>query len=121
VIRRDEYRIQVETMIAAPPQTVWETLTEFPAYGSWHPVLLIDDAPAAPGTRLSGRITGGYTGERDFSAEILEADGPHRLVWEGGIPGVLTGRHILQLDPTGDGGTRYIESETWSGSAAEET
>lgn len=47
------------------------------------------------------------------------ARAPRCLAWEGGIPGVVTGQHSFLLDPH-DGGTRFTDSEVFSGPAAVE-
>ena len=57
-------------------------------------------------------------GEYDFT--VLQYEAPRRLVWEGGVPGVVMGQHSFVLDPH-DGGTRYTESEVFTGPAAVET
>ncbi|MFF5517040.1 SRPBCC family protein [Streptomyces coeruleorubidus] len=54
----------------------------------------------------------------DVSVSASEA--PRRPAWEGGIPGVVTGEHPSLLDPHA-GGTRYTESEEFTGPAAVET
>jgi hypothetical protein len=103
------------------PEDVWSVLTDFAGWEQWHPVLRFVDVPAEvlPGTRLQAKISGtDIDGEYDFT--VLHYEAPRRLVWEGGVPGVVMGQHSFVLDPH-EGGTRYTESEEFSGTAAVET
>jgi hypothetical protein len=101
---------------------VWRVLTDFAGYEQWHPDLRFVDVPTEilPGTRLRAHLSNGtgIDGEYDFT--VLHYEAPRRLVWEGGIPDVVMGQHSFVLDPH-DGGTRYTESEEFTGPAAVET
>jgi hypothetical protein len=119
--------ITAVTDIASPPEEVWRELTDLAGYAQWHPALRFIDGPTVivPGTRLRAQVSlgaendGEYSGG-EYSFTILHHEAPRRLVWEGGIPDVLMGRHSFVLEPC-DGGTRYTESEEFSGTAAVET
>jgi uncharacterized protein YndB with AHSA1/START domain len=113
--------ITTVTDIAHRPEEVWRVLTDFAGWEQWHPALRFVDVPTEvlPGTRLRVKVSGtGIDGEYDFT--VLEYEAPRRLVWEGGVPGVVMGQHSFVLDPY-DGGTRYTESEEFTGPAAVET
>lgn len=100
---------------------MWRVLTDFAGWEQWHPALRFVDVPTEvlPGTHLRVKVSGtGIDGEYDFT--VLEYEAPRRLVWEGGVPGVVMGQHSFVLDPY-DGGTRYTESEEFTGPAAVET
>lgn len=101
---------------------MWRVLTDFAGYAQWHPDLSFVDVPTEvlPGTLLRARLSNGsgIDGEYDFT--VLHYEAPRRLVWEGGIPGVVTGEHSFVLEQR-DGGTRYTESEVFTGPAAVET
>jgi uncharacterized protein YndB with AHSA1/START domain len=113
--------ITTVTDITHSPEEVWRVLTDFAGWQQWHPALRFVDVPAEvlPGTQLRVKVSGtDVDGEYDFT--VLEYEAPRRLVWEGGVPGVVMGQHSFVLDPY-DGGTRYTESETFTGPAAVET
>lgn len=110
------------TDIVSPPEEVWRELTDFAGYAQWHPVLRFVDVPKEilPGTRLQAQVSLGTESDGEYSFTILDYEAPRRLAWEGGIPDVLMGRHSFVLEPR-DGGTRYTESEEFTGTAAAET
>ena len=112
--------VSVTTRISAPVEEVWRTLTAFDQYSAWHPTLRIDGIheTAVVGARLEGRLTGDPSGQQPFSVTIVDVDAPHRLVWEGGNPSVLFGRHSFLLTALPDGTTECTDSEEFSGSAA---
>ncbi|MEM9631495.1 MAG: SRPBCC domain-containing protein [Pseudomonadota bacterium] len=101
----------VETVIAAPPDIVWQILTETRAYPEWNPVFVEAAGAYAEGARLSYRV-------RDPKGKLLEMDAtvvtftPAReLRQKGGVPGILTFEHQWILEPV-EGGTKVIQHET---------
>ncbi|MCX4404320.1 SRPBCC domain-containing protein [Streptomyces sp. NBC_01764] len=114
--------ITAVTDIAASPEEVWKVLTDFAAYAQWHPVLSFLDVPIdiLTGTRLQAQVSTGTDNDGEYSFTVLHHEAPRRLAWEGGIPDILTGRHSFVLEPR-DGGTRFTESEEFTGTAAAET
>ncbi|MFD9893278.1 SRPBCC domain-containing protein [Amycolatopsis sp. NPDC059027] len=104
--------------VAAPPEAVWRVLVDFGRYSRWHPTMVVDDPvpEAVPGAKLKLRVSGGVAGDQSFTAEIVEALPPRRLVWLGGVPDVLLGRHSFEVEPLASGRSRYTDTETWSGS-----
>ncbi|WP_329363298.1 SRPBCC domain-containing protein [Streptomyces sp. NBC_01483] len=83
-----------------------------------HPVITAVTDIASPPAEVWRELT-------DFTAyaqwhPALHYEAPRRLVWEGGIPEVLMGQHSFVLEPY-DGGTRFTESEEFTGAAAVET
>ena len=114
--------ITAVTDIAAPPEQVWRELTDFAGYAQWHPALRFVDVPTEilPGTRLRAQVSLGTENDEEYGFTVLHYEAPRRLVWEGGIPDVLEGRHSFVLEPR-DSGTRYTESEEFTGTAAVET
>jgi hypothetical protein len=119
-VPEDDPFITVTTDIAAPPETVWLILTEFSRYHAWHPVLSPDGAAPelAPGARLAFRLSGGEAGDQAFTAEVTQVSPPHMLAWEAGVPDVFFGRHTFNLRAIAGDGTRFTDTERWSGSMA---
>jgi len=119
---QEDLVVSVTTRISASMEEVWRTLTTFDQYSAWHPTLRIDGTPetAVVGARLDGRLTGGPSGQQPFSVTIVDVDAPRRLVWEGGTPSVLFGRHSFVLTALPDGTTECTDSEEFSGSSAAE-
>ncbi len=116
----DEPSVTASTDIAAPAQVVWRVLTDFGRYAGWHPVMsLAGPAPGlAPGGLLAFRLSGGTAGEQAFTAELTRVIPPRLLAWQGGVPGVFFGRHTFELSALPGGGTRFTDTERWSGAMA---
>ena len=114
--------ITAVTDIASPPEEVWRVLTDFAGYAQWHPALGFVDVPPEilPGTRLQAQVTLGTENDGEYRFTVVQYEAPRQFAWEGGIPDVLMGRHSFLLEPR-DGGTRFTESEEFTGTAAVET
>lgn len=116
----DELFVTVTADIAASPEAVWRVLTAFSRYAVWHPTLSLDGAAPGiePGARLAFRLSGGAAGEQAFTAELTEVVPPRLLAWQGGVEGVFLGRHTFELRALPGGGTRFTDTERWSGAMA---
>ncbi|MCA9655610.1 MAG: SRPBCC domain-containing protein [Myxococcales bacterium] len=111
--------IRTEIEIAAPPQAVWDVLAELEHWSEWNRVVLglRLRGPLREGTR--GRLTLQLpppVGPRSLSVELVAVRAPHELAWQGGIRGVVRGRHGFVLEPT-EHGTRLVHTERFSGLA----
>jgi hypothetical protein len=86
-----ELRSEIE--IAAPPERVWEVLTDSDRYPGWNPFMRSVVGRCALGSRLTVRIKPpGARGMTFF-------DGEHRLA----------------IEPLEGGRTRFVQSERFSG------
>lgn len=111
----DEIVTTVE--IDAPPQQVWDVLTDFAAYGEWNPVMEIGGTPTE-GDRLDLVLTLPDRKPQPFRPKVLVADEPHELRWLGRlfVPGLYDGEHRFVLDPLDDGSrTQLTHGETFRG------
>jgi hypothetical protein len=103
--------------IAAPPERVWEVLTDFESYPSWNPFIRGVTGRPATGTELEVRIHPPGGRPMTFRPTVLTADAPRELRWLGRVvlPGVFDGEHIFQIEPSGDGGSRFVQRERFRG------
>jgi hypothetical protein len=109
--------IRTEIEISAPPSRVWDTLLDFRAYPDWNPMLVRISGKAEVGAKLTVVISG--PGGREFTIRpkvlvLREAD---EFRWKGQlfIPGLVDGNHFFRLIDLGDGRTRFIHGEDFSG------
>lgn len=109
-------RIETAIEIEATPQEVWEVLTEFDAYPEWNPWMVIRGRPTegarllvAPGPQ-AGRMP-------TFRPVVQRVDPPHEFVWVGHLwmSGLFDGEHRFVILDTGDGTSRLVQSERFSG------
>jgi hypothetical protein len=102
--------------IQAPAATVWQLLTDTDRYGDWNPFM----------PRLSGRFAAGerltltvHPGKRTmtFRPTVLAAEDGALIRWRGRLwmPGLFDGEHELRVEPMPEGGTRFVQRETFSG------
>jgi hypothetical protein len=106
-----------EIVIAAPPERVWEVLTDFDSYPSWNPFIRSIAGQPAEGAKLETRIEPpGGRGMR-FRPTVLKAEAPRELRWLGRLllPGLFDGEHIFTIEPSGDGDSRFVQRERFSG------
>jgi uncharacterized protein YndB with AHSA1/START domain len=100
--------------IAAPPERVWEVLSDVEAWSRWTPTVTsvrrLDDGPLHVGSRV--RINQPRIPETEYVVSELEPG--HSFTWVARGPGVLTtARH--DAEPLADGGTRVRLSVSQSG------
>jgi hypothetical protein len=102
--------------IQAPAATVWQVLTDIDRYDDWNPFMPRLSGRLAPGERLTVTIRPG-TRTMTFRPTVLEVEDGRLIRWRGrlGMPGLFDGEHELRLEPTADGGTRFVQRESFTG------
>jgi hypothetical protein len=103
--------------IDAPPNIVWEVLTEFDRFHLWNPFICSIDGNAALGNKLVVRIEPPGGKVMTFRPVVLTADPGTELRWLGRVifPGIFDGEHRFQIESLGDRQVRFIHSERFSG------
>ncbi len=99
-----------EAVVTAPPEVVWDTLTDLGSWPRWMPGVksVSVEGPLGPGTRFSWKA-----GPGTIRSKILEWERPVRVGWEGHTLGI-TALHVWRMEP-GDGGTHVFTEESWAG------
>jgi hypothetical protein len=109
--------VSVAIDVPAAPDIVWQVLTDVEAYPQWNTLLSVDGdlvVGARPAVRLS--IPGLPT--VPISPEISAVDPERALRWRSRLFGVEAD-HAFLLEPLDDGGTRFVQTEEFSGAIAE--
>lgn len=103
--------------IPAPPEAVWDVLTDFAAYGEWNPFMDRIEGTPQVGTKLRVHMTPPGGRGMTFRPTVLAAVPGRELRWLGrlGVRGLFDGEHFFTLAPDGNGGTRLTQGETFSG------
>jgi demethylmenaquinone methyltransferase / 2-methoxy-6-polyprenyl-1,4-benzoquinol methylase len=106
--------------ISAPPDRVWEVITDFPSYPEWNPFMFSVEGAAEAGAhlRIGMQRRGGMV--LRFGARVVVADPPRELVWSGeGLrghwPGLLRGDRRVVIEPLAGGRSRLEMRTTFSG------
>ena len=102
--------------IDAPPERVWEVLTDFHHYPEWNGFLRWIRGRPALGENLTMYIASGRQRMR-FKTRVLAAEPGRELRWIGHflVPGLFDGDHKFMMEPLGDGGTRFTQDEEFHG------
>jgi hypothetical protein len=102
--------------IQAPAAAVWHILTDTDRYEDWNPFMPRLSGRLAPGERLTLTVRPG-TRSMTFRPTVLAVEDGTLIRWRGRLvmPGVFDGEHELRLEPTPDGGTRFVQRETFTG------
>jgi hypothetical protein len=111
------HELHTEVTIDAPPETVWDMVTDLDQYSEWNPFIVSVAGEAKVGERLTNRMAPPEGKEMTFKPRVTEVDTAQTFEWLGrfGLPGVFDGRHRFDLSPTPEGGTRVVHSEQFSG------
>jgi len=109
--------LRTEIDIASSPERVWQVLSNFDAYPEWNPFMRSVTGPCAAGSRLTVRIEPPGARGMTFRPTIVKAEPARELRWLGHllVPGLFDGEHRLSIEPLNGGGTRFVQSERFSG------
>lgn len=108
--------LHTEIIMDAPPERVWQALTDFAAFPEWNPLLRETRGELVVGKRLYVRLA---VGKRTMSIkpEVIRVEPNRALVWRGSlpIPGLFIGEHSFELSPQGESQTRLHHWERFTG------
>ncbi len=113
MFRRD---LRTVVDIEAPPERVWQVLTDVSHYPEWNPMVHRVVCPQGlvrgASITLSLEIRGQHFPRIPARVSVFEPD--RAFAWKGGIAGLQTGEHYFVVHPWA-GGTRVIHGERWNG------
>jgi len=112
---RTELHHEIE--IDASPEAVWQVVAKTEYYGVWNPFIRELHGSLEPGAKLNVRITPPGGRAMTFKPTVLAATPARELRWRGrlGVRGLFDGEHILRIEPLGDGRTRFVQAEVFTG------
>lgn len=110
-----ELRHEIE--IDASPADVWAVLADTGAYPEWNPFVRELTGELREGAKLEARIAPPGGRAMTFKPTVLAAEEGHELRWLGRflVRGLFDGEHRFEIEPLGDGRTRFVQSERFSG------
>ena len=103
--------------IAAPPQVVWEVLTDFPKYGEWNPFVVRCESTLQPGAAMDMRVK--LLGPPQRQVEWMKEHVPGKRFSYNMKPfplGALHSQRSHEVESTGQNRTRYrsyFELDGW--------
>jgi hypothetical protein len=110
-------QLRTEIDIDAPPQKVWEVLTDFRAYPEWNPFITSAEGRARVGQRLELVMSPPQSREMKVAPEVLRAEPFVELRWKGVVyfEWLFVGEHFFRLKDLGTNQTRLVHGEDFSG------
>ena len=109
--------LHTDIEIEATPARVWEILTDFASYPDWNPFIRSIEGEPQEGATLETRIEPPGGRAMTFKPTVLAAKPERELRWLGRLvaPKVFDGEHRFELEPVGEGRTRFTQAERFSG------
>ena len=99
--------------IAAPPDAVWEILTDASAYPEWDSGVVRVEGDVAPGEKL--KVTSEVNPKRAYPVKVTRFEPGRAMAWTGGMPlGLMKGVRTFSLTPE-NGTTRFTLREEFTG------
>lgn len=102
--------------VPAPATVVWTVLTDLDAYPQWNTLLSIR-GELAVGERLKVRLSTPGLPVVPIRPEITAVEPERALRWRSRLFGV-DAEHAFLLEPLPEGGTRFVQTEQFSGAMA---
>ena len=93
----------VEIEIAAPPEAVWDVLTDTEHYQEWNPTQVEIRGAHALGSKLVAVFDAPEVTPFEVELTVSEMEAPHLLRQRGGVPGIITFDHRWTVTPTEHG------------------
>lgn len=96
---------------------MWAVVTDFAAYPEWNPFIRSISGELHEGAKLEVRIEPPGARAMTFKPTLRAVEVSRELRWLGRLllPGVFDGEHSLRIEPLGNGRSRLVQSETFSG------
>ena len=108
-------QIHVCMNTAAPPEAVWNILTDFDSYHEWNPMLGEVRTALEEGATVRFKVARPDGGQLQLKARITIKNEGSELVWKGGSDLLLSGEHYFRLHRLPDGGCRFEHGELFRG------
>ena len=109
--------IEATIDLPAEPSVVWQHLVDTASMASWNPFITSMSGVLTVGERIQVRIAPVGGKAMTFKPRVTAVQPGQYLEWLGtmGISGLFDGRHSFTLTPLGEGGTRLVQAEAFSG------
>lgn len=109
--------VKTEIIINSNPEKVWKVLTDFENHSTWNPFIINISGDKKVGAMLSTTVQVPDSKKMSFTPKVLNFEENKELRWLGKLffKGVFDGEHYFTLKEEGNGKTRFIHGEKFSG------
>lgn len=107
--------LKTEIILNASKEKIWNTLTTFKDYETWNPFIISSEGEAVVGKKLTNKMLN--NGKVNvFKPVVTKVDPNREFEWLGSaLLGMFKGRHYFILEDLGNGQTKLIHGEKFSG------
>ena len=106
------YSAQID--ISAPPEKIWNILTDGVNYIEWDPGIMRLEGTIAPGEKIT--VYTKLSPDRAFPVTVSTFEPPHKMIWSSAMPlGLFKGERTFTLEALPNGGTKFATQEVFSG------
>lgn len=109
--------LHTETEIDAPPERVWNILTDFAAYPDWNPFIPQITGPITVGESLDVKLQPPGGRAMTMKPNIRAVSPQRELRWLGRLiaPGIFDGEHSFRIEPLAPNRVRFVQEEHFTG------
>lgn len=109
--------LRTEIMIDAPPDRVWDVLTDVRSMGDWNPFIKDVDKEFREGERMRIILAPPNRMPMTIRPRVLAVSPGRELRWRGhlGVPGLFDGEHVFEIHPAEGKSTRFVHREEFGG------
>ncbi len=96
---------------------MWTVLTDFASFPDWNPFIRRIVGELREGARLDVLLGASGTKALRFRPTLRRLEPRRELRWIGrlGLPRLFDGEHIFEMEPAGEGRTRFVQREVFRG------
>jgi hypothetical protein len=106
-----------QAVIDAPPQVVWDILTDVADYPTWDSGVVRVEGKISPGARIT--VVSSVNPDRAFPVTVTDLQPPLSMRWSSGLPlGLFKGERTFTLAPEPDERVRFTMQEAYTGPLA---
>ncbi len=111
-----QHEIHTQINIDAPPEAVWQVLTDFDGYAGWNPFITSSAGKPEVGEKLINRLEPPGGRAMTFKPEVTVVEAGKTLEWLGklGFSGLFDGRHRFEIESS-PSGTKFTQAESFEG------
>ncbi|MDN5201892.1 SRPBCC domain-containing protein [Fulvivirgaceae bacterium BMA10] len=103
--------------IQAPPEKIWDILTDFDKYPEWNPFIISIRGDLTLNSRLKVYIKPKDSKGMNINPKVVTYTKNKRFSWVGNlaIPGLFEGHHIFEIEPKNEHESKLIHREEFRG------
>jgi hypothetical protein len=105
--------LYTEIEIDAPPEKLWQVLTDFRSFPEWNPFIRQITGLPKEGEKLNVHLKPIKGREMTFKPTVMKSIPNHEFRWLGKIPG-FHGEHIFEIK-SNKKGVKFIQREVFTG------